>query len=330
MSEFAIPTAVVDLAAAVVIPVLVYMEDARSIRPSTMLSMYLAFTTVLDLAQARTLWIIGTSLPIAALFATRLVSKVALLILEARSKRHSLKQQYQQLPPEATAGIVNRSFQFWLNSLFIKGFRNKLTLVDLFNLDQALSGAHVGPMMKAAWLSRQRPERRFEFAYAVLKTFWKPLALAAVPRILVIGFTFAQVFLISRTLTLLGEPVTDETKSIGYTLIGATAFIYLGLAICKLHYHQIMYRFITMFRGATECCIYDHLLLLADGDGNNSATLTLMSADIDRIAGSLPELNEIWSQAIEVVIGIILLSLQLSWVSVVPIVLVIGKCIGIV
>ncbi|PMB63589.1 ABC transporter C family member 10 [Beauveria bassiana] len=317
-----------DIIAAAILPILAHMEDRRAVRPSTILSAYLAFTILLDLAQARTLWLVGFNIPIAAMFVSRLASKLILLVFEVRSKRGVLKPEYHELPPEATAGIISRSFQFWLNGLFITGFRSKLFINHLPRLDPDLAGAHLSRKFQYAWIARQRPERRFEFVHTVLRAFWKHLSLAALPRFLNIGFTFAQVFLIQRTLTLLEEPVTEESTSVGYSLIGATALIYLGLAVCKLHYNQAMHRFIIMFRGSAECCIYDHLLCLADGDGNKSATLTLMSADLDRIAAALPELNEVWSQTIEVIIGVILLSLQLGWVSVVPIVLVIISFIG--
>ncbi|KAF1734598.1 ABC transporter C family member 10 [Beauveria bassiana] len=327
-AELGIASSSLDLIAAAVFLVLAHMEDRRAVRPSTILSAYLAFTILLDLAQARTLWLAGFSVPIATMFVSRIASKLVLLVFEVRSKRGVLKLEYHELPPEATAGIISRSFQFWLNGLFVKGFRSELSFDHLPRLDPDLASAHLNRVFQNAWIARQRPERRLEFVYTVLRAFWKQLALAAFPRFLDIGFTFAQVFLIQRTLTLLEEPVTEESTSVGYSLIGATALIYLGLAVCKLHYNQAMHRFIIMFRGGAECCIYDHLLCLADGDGNKSATLTLMSADLDRIATALPELNEVWSQTIEVIIGITLLSLQLGWVSVVPIVLVIFSFLG--
>ncbi|EGX89249.1 ATP-binding cassette transporter, putative [Cordyceps militaris CM01] len=327
-AELGIASSSVDLIAAAVLPVLAHMEDRRAVRPSTILSAYLAFTILLDLAQARTLWLVGFSIPIATMFASRLASKLVLLVFEVRSKRCVLKPEYHELPPEATAGIISRSFQFWLNGLFVTGLRSELSVDHLPRLDPDLAGAHLSRKFQNAWITRQRPERRLEFVYTVFRAFGKQLALAAFPRILDIGFTFAQVFLIQRTLTLLGEPATEESTSVGYSLIGATALIYLGLAVCKLHHNQAMHRFIIMFRGGAECCIYDHLLCLADGDGNKSATLTLMSTDLDRIAAALPEVNEVWSQTIEVIIGITLLSLQLGWVSVVPIVLVIFAFLG--
>jgi ATP-binding cassette subfamily C (CFTR/MRP) protein 1 len=47
-----------------------------------------------------------------------------------------------------------------------------------------------------------------------------------------------------------------------------------------------------------------------------------MGADVDRIAFCLEELNECWSRLIEIGIGLPLLTRQLGWVSVIPLVVV--------
>jgi ATP-binding cassette subfamily C (CFTR/MRP) protein 1 len=68
--------------------------------------------------------------------------------------------------------------------------------------------------------------------------------------------------------------------------------------------------------------IYSKTLELPAGVYDESAALTLMSTDIDRLATSLDSLNEIWARMIEMSIGIWLLERQLGWVCVAPIVIV--------
>jgi ATP-binding cassette subfamily C (CFTR/MRP) protein 1 len=68
--------------------------------------------------------------------------------------------------------------------------------------------------------------------------------------------------------------------------------------------------------------IYSKTLELPAGVYDESAALTLMSTDIDRLATSLDSLNEIWARIIEMSIGIWLLERQLGWVCVAPIVIV--------
>jgi len=68
--------------------------------------------------------------------------------------------------------------------------------------------------------------------------------------------------------------------------------------------------------------IYAKTLELPAGLYDESAALTLMSTDIDRLASSLDSLNEIWARIIEMSIGIWLLERQLGWVCIAPIVIV--------
>lgn len=66
--------------------------------------------------------------------------------------------------------------------------------------------------------------------------------------------------------------------------------------------------------------IYDRTLTLRQDGFDDSAAVSLMSNDVDQIAFCLEELNECWSRLIELAIGVPLLTLQLGWVSVMPLV----------
>lgn len=81
----------------------------------------------------------------------------------------------------------------------------------------------------------------------------------------------------------------------------------------------------TIFRGAVVSLIYAKTLEMRSGGVDESAALTLMSTDIDRLAVSLQNLCEIWARIIEMAIGIWLLERELGWVCVPPIVLAISQ-----
>ena len=81
-----------------------------------------------------------------------------------------------------------------------------------------------------------------------------------------------------------------------------------------------------MFRGALVSLIYVKTLEMRAGGLDESAALTLMSTDIDRLTVSLTNLCEIWAYVIEMAIGLWLLERQIGWICVAPIVLVVGKC----
>lgn len=112
-------------------------EHVRSPHPSAILTLYLLASIPLDILRARTLWILDDSV-VAAIFTTRLVLKAWLFALEVKEKRESLIKARHDFTSEETAGIINRAFLWWLNRLFLIGFRKPLVLGDLFPVDREL------------------------------------------------------------------------------------------------------------------------------------------------------------------------------------------------
>ena len=178
--------------------------------------------------------------------------------------------------------------------------------------------------------------------FAVFHCLRWPLASIFFPRLCLIGFNYAQPFLLSAAIDVLPRLEDTGRKSDGYGLIGATGLIYLGIAVSTgiaytnktLTFEQIftaqyqhrLYRSVTMFRGALVSLIYAKTLEMRAGGLDESAALTLMSTDIDRLTVSLSNLCEIWAYVIEMATGLWLLEREIGWICVAPIVLVIGKC----
>lgn len=77
-----------------------------------------------------------------------------------------------------------------------------------------------------------------------------------------------------------------------------------------------------MLRGALVGIIYNKTLTSPDGLYDDSAAVTLMSTDIDRIAFAMQSINETWSRLIEVGIGMYLLEVKLGAVCIIPIIIV--------
>ena len=80
-----------------------------------------------------------------------------------------------------------------------------------------------------------------------------------------------------------------------------------------------------MARGALVSLIYARSLKLQAGVYDESAALTLMSTDVDRITMSAEGFLGIWARLIQVAIGIWLLERQLGWICAAPIVVVLSK-----
>jgi ATP-binding cassette subfamily C (CFTR/MRP) protein 1 len=320
-----VAAAVVNLVASLHILALSWAEDARSVRPSSLITVYLLLSLVFDVPQARTRWLLGTHSSLAAVFTASIGAKVVLLALECINKRRYLQSEYRSLPPESTSGILNRSLLWWLNDLFNRGYRTLLPFDALYVLDRELTSDALGEKIARAWAQRRVPERRFEYPLVVCRALWWPILQIIIPRLFLVGFTFAQPFLITSALDLLIQPHNQVTRDQGYGLIGATALVYVGLAVSTLLFEHCLYRAITMFRGATVLLIHQHTLEIRDGAYDASAAITLMSTDTDSVIKATERVNEVWARAIEVAVGIYLLARQLGWPCVVPLVAVLGK-----
>jgi hypothetical protein len=88
------------------------------------------------------------------LFTATVAVKFLVLALEAIEKRNILDPKFQDAPPEAIAGIYNRSVFWWLNTLFGRGFRKILTLDDLYTLDKHLRSTYLQSLLGSAWAKR--------------------------------------------------------------------------------------------------------------------------------------------------------------------------------
>lgn len=153
-----------------------------------------------------------------------------------------------------------------------------------------------------------------------------------------IGFNYAQPFLINRTVKFVNEPSTPENKNIGYGLIGATAVTYIGRAVrneepkhvflsadCQQiatgRYKHATYRSITVIRGALVSMIYSKTLKLKLSGSQDAPAVSLMSADVGGITTTIDGLHDIWASTIEVGIGMYLLWVYAGVGFIVPLVL---------
>jgi hypothetical protein len=119
-------------------------------KPSSLLTVYLLLSILFDATQIRTLWLTHR-VAIAAVQSAVLGTKIAMLLLENRQKTSYLKSPYKEYPPEATCGIVNMSFVWWLNRLFLAGYWKMIGNRDLFALEPGLSSGSTGERLKKAW-----------------------------------------------------------------------------------------------------------------------------------------------------------------------------------
>lgn len=128
-----------------------HLEHSRSLRPSTILSLYLGISLVFDVIRGRTLWLSSSSRIIASLVSASAGLKVVMLVLEGTSKRPFLKKQYQDTTPEAVSSIYSRSLFLWVNPFLWKGYRGVLSVDTLNVLDDDLVSASDPKALIESW-----------------------------------------------------------------------------------------------------------------------------------------------------------------------------------
>ncbi|KAB8271856.1 P-loop containing nucleoside triphosphate hydrolase protein [Aspergillus minisclerotigenes] len=84
-------------------------------------------------------------------------------------------------------------------------------------------------------------------------------------------------------------------------------------------YQHMTYRAITMVRGAVISMVYRKATTLSVDDADPASSLTLMSADIERIVQGWQTIHDIWGNALEIGLAIFLLEQQLGVAAVVAV-----------
>lgn len=306
--------------------VLSHLEHVRSIKPSAILNGYLLLTLIFDIARLRTLFISDASRTIAGCFASMIGVKVMVLVIEATEKRGILLKPYQNLSPEETSGIYNRSLFFWLNWLMATGFRRLLQNDDLYPVDREMSSAVLRDQMLRAWNTSSKESSRALF-WAVLRANIKPFLVCIIPRLSQSAFRFAQPFLLSRTISFANNMTQPE--EIGWGLTGAFFFVLLGLALSNGWYYHMTYRLITSIRGSLISIIYAKTVDLNITALDDSVAVTLMSNDAQTICNGFQLIHEFWAVPMELIIAIYLLSRQLGVACLAPAIIALISAVGI-
>ncbi|QGI63185.1 hypothetical protein CEK26_007138 [Fusarium fujikuroi] len=320
-TRFSLAAAILNLAAAFAILLLAHVEHVKSVRPSFILTAYLFVSLLFDAARLRTEWLMSLNIAYAATLSTSTIFKLALLVLETVEKRRILISTEKPISKESTSGPFSRGFFVWLNSLLISGWATVLTNNDLPTIYEKLSSEKLAVRFGKSWkkaTSKSKKPSLFLTTVTVLR--WELLGIIP-PRVGMIALSISQPFLVSNALRFLTMPESDSTMNLGYGLIGAFAFVFIGSALLTAWYEHLTFRAGAMVRGGLMTMVYGKIFQLPTDDLGESSAVTLMGNDVETLIEKLHMLLvESWANTLTVGIAMYLLAAQLGAVCVAPIV----------
>ncbi|OJJ99191.1 hypothetical protein ASPACDRAFT_120323 [Aspergillus aculeatus ATCC 16872] len=314
------------LVTAVGVSILTYLEHSRSLRPSIILSAFLSLTILFDIAQVRSLWLLAHTnfqFVYVRLFATVIVWKAFLFLLESLHHQRWSKCDHKTHSPEEISGLYGLGTFLWLVPLVLSGYKKVLELSDLYLLDRSVS---IEALQKSFAKHTQRAVSNGDqqgLAKAVARTLAIPFLLPVVPRLALLGFTLCQSFLIETILKWLAKSKTALTVKEGCALIGATVLVYVGVPILTALYWYLHERALFMIRPCLVSAIYKKTTQQPIPAGDDKAAVTLMSTDVERVMMGLMQLHEFWANPLQVAIVSWLLQRQIGTAFVAPLIVVI-------
>ncbi|GKT69921.1 LOW QUALITY PROTEIN: ABC multidrug transporter [Colletotrichum tofieldiae] len=333
-----------SFAATVMFGGLSYIEHAKSLKPSSILNIYILVSLVLDGAILRTVWLSHLSAAISAVFSASFALKAVVVILEAQGKTRHLAGGGRPYSPEETSGIYSRGLFWWLTPLLLTGFRRLLKPMDLFVLDESMSAAVLNERFWLYWNKSSSPtpdqsdaqprSQRYRLIGVCISTLKWQLLAVVLPRIFLLAFTICQPLILNRFLDFLQNP--SEDVNYGYGLIGAYGLVYLGISVSSSFYWHSAFRSLAMLRGVLVAAIYSKTTELRVAPGDDSAAVTLMSTDasgshwifvfmltdeqVEAIIRAWRELHEFWANIIQIALATWLLSTHIGYAASGPII----------
>ncbi|KAH4005276.1 hypothetical protein HBI13_005130 [Parastagonospora nodorum] len=333
ISSMLMAAAVLRLAVAILTVPLSALEHSRNPRPSTLLAAFLCLSLILDVSQARTLFRSSSSHAehvYSSTFCGAVALKAAILMLECRQKTSWVHwPNDEKHSPEETSSILSLGVFFWLNKMFLAGYRTILTMDTILPLDNSFDPETLHAEFSRYLLYEKLQGDSFGLAKVLIRTLKVPLLLPIVPRLALLGFTFSQPFFIETLLDYLAQP--DLDPNVGYGLIGASFLIFSGIAVSAALSWYFHHRFRIMVQSILVLEIFIKATTARVGATDHNAALTLMGTDIERIRMGFRHVHEIWASMIQVALAAWMLyrRLGIAFVAAIGLVVVCFICLAV-
>ncbi|KAF2158355.1 hypothetical protein M409DRAFT_38304 [Zasmidium cellare ATCC 36951] len=294
---------VVMLIAVLVMGLLSHLENRRSLRPSSLLTLYLLATTPMNAARCRTLWNMPSSNAVIATFIVFTALIAVALGLELAPKDTLVLGEIEQPSSEEMRGIVERSLLTWIVPTFVYGYRNLFDTETLQSIDPKLARKR---MKETVITGMEVPTSSTDASLfrGLWELHWYDLLRPVIPRLCYTALTLAQPYLVQTSTEWVENQNSFDHSQKGGALIGAYALVYIGLAVTYALYRQEAVRAATTMRASLTDFIFRRLPQFDSGGGLAGSATTMVSADIERIQFGVREIHEIWAYLVSAVIAL--------------------------
>jgi ATP-binding cassette, subfamily C (CFTR/MRP), member 1 len=143
-----------SLVAVTAVCVLSFLEHGRNVGPSTLLTSYFVIAILSDAIQACLLYVAWNLCNTWSLASAIAIIRFVLLVLECQTKRSILREPYDKLSPEETAGFLGTAFFWWVNKVLKTGYSKVLSLDDMPPLAKSLDVMKTREAMQREWDKR--------------------------------------------------------------------------------------------------------------------------------------------------------------------------------
>ncbi len=346
-----------SLVAATAICVLSFLEHGRNVEPSTLLTSYLVATIFSDVIQAGLLYVAQNLCNPWGLASATFAAKLVLLALEGQTKRHILREPYDKLSPEETVGYFGVVFFWWVNRILKMGYSKVLSLEDMPPLGRSLDVMKTREVMQREWdrrrenscpslpwhldpLTKRRQARRpflTDSGAIAVSMAAAHLHCPAPFRLRRPTMLPAASHQSSHCFRQQGPvPLCEQERSLSSCLVylyhlhrhggtqipvgssGDKNITDSAFQLSSGIYERLFARLSCLTRMALVGIIHNRCLTIKDGVFDEAVALTLMSDDTEDVASSGDLFHELWSQVLELSIGIYMLARELGWVCIFP------------
>ncbi|KAJ5477032.1 hypothetical protein N7539_007176 [Penicillium diatomitis] len=318
-TRMSLPTALVGFAISLSMPYLSHLEHTRSLRPSTIICLFMSMTLVLDIFRLRTFCLLPDNRLVTCLFASVYMSKTAILIVESIEKQQLLGPGSQSLPPEATANVFNRYLFWWTNGVLWLGLKRALTADSLPCIDDAIGAACVPKMLTEA-LEKADPYRSnaLIWAFAFLDK-WELIS-GSLARLVCTGLTFCQPVLILQLLESVDGSDRTHATTRSAVLLAAYVVVYVGLAISFAAYEHRMCRFAITSRKKFAAVVLNRTMNCRQDSSDDLKSVCEIHRDIERTCNAFQHIHDLPFTFMEALVAVWLLARLLGLASIASVV----------